>query len=237
MTMERMTSRRRPRLAQTVIDTLRRQIDAGTLPIGAQLPTEPQLEAQFDVSRTVVREAIAELRAAGLVTPIQGKGIFVAEQAASPLVALTPGEVQSIPQTLEMLEFRIAVETEAAAIAAYRRSASQEEAIRAANQDMRERIEHGGSTIESDLAFHMAIGEAANNRYFVEALSRFGKRSIPRSQFPTLPSANDKAYLLGVLAEHDRILEAIADQNPEGARATMREHLMGSQKRYRQLSR
>lgn len=235
--MERLATRRRPRLAQGVIDEIRRRIDSGALPLGSQLPTEPQLEIQFDVSRTVVREAIAELRAAGLVTPIQGKGIFVAEQAPTTTLNLTPSEIQSIPQTLEMLELRMAVETEAAAIAAYRRSAEQEEAIRTAHFDMADKIERQEPTTDADLAFHVAISAATNNRYFVDALHRFGQRAIPRSQFPTLPSANDRAYLLGVVAEHERILEAIADQDPESARAAMREHLMGSQKRYRRLAR
>lgn len=235
--MERLATRRRPRLAQNVIDEIRRRIDSGALPIGSQLPTEPQLESQFEVSRTVIREAIAELRAAGLVTPIQGKGIFVADQSGHPAVTLTPGEIQSIPQTLEMLEFRMAVETEAAAIAAYRRSAEQEDAIRAANLEMASRIEREEPTSETDFAFHTAIGAATNNRFFVDALNRFGPRAIPRSQFPTLPSANDRAYLLGVLAEHDRILDAISDQDPESARSAMREHLLGSQKRYRRLAR
>lgn len=235
--MEKTVSPRRQRLAQTVIDELRRQIQAGELATGAQLPTEPQLEARFNVSRTVVREAIAELRAARLVTPIQGKGIFVAEPPNAAAVTLTPAEIQSIPQTLEVLEFRIAVETEGAGIAAYRRSAKQEEAIRSANQEMARMIEQGLPTIEADFAFHLAIADATNNQCFPEALRRFGQRSIPRNQFPTLNSANDPQYLLGVLAEHDRIIEAIADQDPDAARAAMRAHLIGSQKRYRQLAR
>ncbi|SEP80181.1 transcriptional regulator, GntR family [Devosia sp. YR412] len=235
--MEQVVSRRRPRLAQSVIDEMRRRIDSGALPVGAQLPTEPQLEIQFGVSRTVVREAIAELRAAGFVTPIQGKGIFVAEQGRQVLIDLTPGEIQSIPQTLEMLEFRMAVETEAAAIAAYRRSAEQENVIRTAHMEMDRRVAQSEPTAEADFAFHTAIGAATNNRYFVDALNRFGPRAIPRSQFPTLPSANDAAYLAGVVAEHERILNAISDQDPEAARAAMREHLLGSQKRYRRLAR
>ncbi|GLQ56401.1 FadR/GntR family transcriptional regulator [Devosia nitrariae] len=235
--MERTAARRRPRLAQNVVDDLRRQIESGVLPAGAQLPTEPQLEARFEVSRTVVREAITELRAAGLVAPIQGKGIFVTEPSVTAAAPLTPVEIQNIPQTLEMLEFRIAIEAEAAAIAAYRRSALQEEAIRSANQEMARWIELGQPTVEADFAFHMSVATATNNRYFVDSLARFGPRAIPRSQFPTLPGANDKQYLLGVLEEHDRILEAIADQDAEGARLAMRKHLTGSQKRYRRLAR
>lgn len=235
--MEQTSARRRPRLAQNVVDDLRRQIESGVLPAGTQLPTEPQLEARFGVSRTVVREAIAELRAGGLVAPIQGKGMFVTEPPAAAGVTLTPVEIQNIPQTLEMLEFRIALEAEAAAIAAYRRSALQEEAIRGARHDMAKRIELGQPAVEADFAFHMAVAAATNNRYFVDSLARFGPRAIPRSQFPTLPGANDKQYLLGVLEEHDCILEAIADQDAETARAAMREHLTGSQKRYRRLVR
>ncbi|UJW84003.1 FadR/GntR family transcriptional regulator [Devosia sp. SL43] len=233
--METMPTRRRERLAQAVIDELKRQIQTGALSIGDRLPTEPQLEAQFDVSRTVVREAIADLRAAGLVTPIQGKGMFVTDSPASAL--LTPTEVQSIPQTLEMIEFRIAVETEAAAIAAYRRSAQQEADIRLANQTLAARIAAREATIDADFAFHEAIARAANNRHFIDALHRFGSRSIPRSQFPTLPDAEGSDYLTKVLNEHEAILEAISDQDPEAARAAMRDHLTSSQKRYRRLAR
>lgn len=228
---------RRPRLAQAVIDELKRQIECGSLSAGAQLPTEPKLEEQFAVSRTVVREAIAELRAAGLVTPIQGKGMFVVDAPVFSAAGLTPVEVSSIPQTLEMIEFRIAIETEAAAVAAYRRSAIQEDAIRAANARMAEAISAGEPAVEADFAFHMAVAEATSNRFFPEALSRFGPGSIPRGQFPNLPSAQDVQYLRNVLSEHEQILDAIADQNPEAARAAMRAHLMASQKRYRLLAR
>ncbi|MGO7208091.1 FadR/GntR family transcriptional regulator, partial [Rhizobium ruizarguesonis] len=113
----------RQRLAQQVIDQLRAQIETGTLRVGDQLPTEPQLEATFGVSRTVVREAIADLRSAGFVKPIQGKGVFVADPKAHSVLSLTPVEIKSIPETLELLEFRMAAEGEAAAIAAYRRTA------------------------------------------------------------------------------------------------------------------
>lgn len=233
----KIVSNRRPRLAQGVIDELNRQIGMGVLSPGSQLPTEPQLERQFSVSRTVVREAIAELRAAGLVTPIQGKGMFVTDAMSRTSVVLTPVELESVPQTLELIEFRMGVEVEAAGIAAHRRSASQEEAIRLAHQEMAKRVDVGDSTVEHDFLFHRAVATATNNRYFTEALNRYGQRSIPRGQFPTLPDANSKTYLAGVLAEHERVLDAISDQDPELARVAMRDHLVASQKRYRRLAR
>ena len=228
--------RGRQRLAQQVIDQLRAQIETGKLKVGDQLPTEPQLEAAFGVSRTVVREAIADLRAAGLVKPVQGKGVFVAEQTARGELALTPVEIKSIPETLELLEFRMAAEGEAAAIAAYRRTAAQEAAIAAANRKMAMLIDQGLPTVEADYEFHMAIAAATNNRFYVDVLMHFGARTIPRGQFPTLPEANDRAYLEKVHAEHVEILAAIADQDPERARQAMRSHMMASQRRYRFLA-
>ncbi|SMC76260.1 FadR/GntR family transcriptional regulator [Rhizobium sp. RU36D] len=229
-------TRGRQRLAQQVIDELRHQIESGKLKEGDQLPTEPQLEASFGVSRTVVREAIADLRAAGFVRPVQGKGVFVSDPSATQRLALTPVEIKSIPETLELLEFRLATESEAAAIAAYRRTAEQEAAISAANRKMAQMIEAGKPTVEADFEFHMAIAAATNNRFYLDVMRQFGSRAIPRSQFPTLPDATDKTYLLGVHTEHGDILAAIADQNPEAARQAMRKHILGSQRRYRQLA-
>ncbi|MGM4984509.1 FadR/GntR family transcriptional regulator [Rhizobium sp. 11_C7_N12_5] len=228
--------RGRQRLAQRVIDQLRVQIETGTLQAGDKLPTEPQLEATYGVSRTVVREAIADLRSAGLVRPVQGKGVFVTEMMIPSGSMLTPVEIRSIPETLELLEFRMATEGEAAAIAAYRRTAEQEAAIAAANRKMAALIEQGLPTVEADYEFHMAVAIATNNRFYMDVLRHFGTRTIPRGQFPTLPEANDRAYLEKVHAEHVEILAAIADQDPERARQAMRAHMMASQRRYRFLA-
>lgn len=224
--------RRRVRLAEAVVETLRRRIESGAMRTGEQLPTEPRLEKEFGVSRTVVREAMVALRAAGLVEPIQGKGVFVRE-VEHPLAQLSSPEIDNIPITLEMLEFRIAVEGESAAIAAQRRSPQQEGEVRRAHERMAADIEAGRATVESDFAFHEAVAACTHNRFFIEEIHRFGSGIIPRSQFPTL--AQDRDYLAGVHAEHARILEAIAEQDGAEARRAMREHLLGSQRRYRRF--
>lgn len=223
----------RQRLAQQVIDHLRNEIETGRLQVGDQLPTEPQLETQFGVSRTVVREAIADLRSAGFVRPLQGKGVFVSDPKTHHIVKLTPTEINNIPATLELLEFRLATEGEAAAIAAYRRTAEQESAIRLANRRMTQMIDEGLSTVDADFDFHMAIAAATNNRIYVDVFRQFGRRAIPRSQFPTLPEALDRDYLARVNAEHAAILDAIANQDPDRARQAMRDHINASQRRYR----
>ncbi|QTK82755.1 GntR family transcriptional regulator [Agrobacterium tumefaciens] len=229
-------ARPRERRAQQIIDNLSAEIRSGKLKNGDQLPTEPELERAYGVSRTVVREAIADLRSAGYVVPIQGKGVFVSSDSEWAGVKLTQSEVGTIAETLEMLEFRLATEGEAAAIAAYRRTAQQEAAISAAHRKMARAIDAGESTVDADYEFHSAIATATNNRFYLEALRQFGSRSIPRGQFPTLPETGDANYLRKVQAEHEAILRAIVEQDPDAARKAMREHMLASQRRYRLLA-
>lgn len=66
----------RPRYMQ-VADDLRRRIAAGVLPPGAPLPSEPVLMAEFTTSRGTIRDAVAQLRAEGLVVTQQGRGSYV----------------------------------------------------------------------------------------------------------------------------------------------------------------
>ncbi|WCK16186.1 FadR/GntR family transcriptional regulator [Agrobacterium tumefaciens] len=226
----------RERRAQQIIDNLSAEIRSGKLKNGDQLPTEPQLERTYGVSRTVVREAIADLRSSGYVIPIHGKGVFVSNVSEWAGVKLTQSEVGTIAETLEMLEFRLATEGEAAAIAAYRRTAQQEAAISAAHRKMGRAIDAGESTVSADYEFHTAIAIATNNRFYLGALRQFGSRSIPRGQFPTLPETGDADYLRKVQAEHEAILRAIVEQDPDAARKAMRDHMLASQRRYRLLS-
>ena len=87
---------------------------------GARLPTEQELMAAMGVSRTVVREAVAALRAEGLVTTRQGSGAFVAADASRVPFRIDPDGLSSIGDVLEVMELRLAIEVEAAALAAER---------------------------------------------------------------------------------------------------------------------
>ena len=123
---------RRPKLSETVVAAIREQLQTGLMQPGQKLPTEGQLTETFGVSRTVIREAIAQLAAAGLVEPRQGAGVFVIEQISTAFGALTSemGTKNSI--ALNVLEVRLAIEIELAGLAATRRNAAQEAAIQEA---------------------------------------------------------------------------------------------------------
>ncbi|WP_292376392.1 GntR family transcriptional regulator, partial [Mesorhizobium sp.] len=123
---------RKPKLSETVVAAIRKQLLAGEIPPGHKLPTEGQLTETFGVSRTVIREALAKLAADGLVEARQGAGVFVTEHISTTLgvLAADMGAKDSI--ALNVLEVRLAIEIESAGLAAIRRNAAQEAAIQEA---------------------------------------------------------------------------------------------------------
>lgn len=236
--MNRPAPRARRNLVADLVTDLRSEIERGTFTPGDRLPSEAQLTDRYSVSRTVVREAIATLRADGLVEPRQGAGVFVlepAEAAARPFQIVDTAKISSI---VEMLELRVAVEMEAAALAAARRSPAQEEEIYAAEARVRELAEAGMPTTEADLAFHLAVADATNNPRFREFLEVLGVAVIPRSNLHADKRQPSPApYIALIASEHRAIADAIAIGDAEAARDAMRTHLQGSQQRYRRLLR
>jgi GntR family transcriptional regulator, transcriptional repressor for pyruvate dehydrogenase complex len=224
------------RLADAVVEAIRAEVTQGLLAPGAQLPTEPVLMERFGVSRTVIREAFAELRASGLVYPTQGKGVFVADRLPVAPSMLSADEKRSIPRTIEMLEFRCGIEVEAAGLAAVRRSNAQDFEISQKNWAMRQAALAANRTADADFEFHLAIARASNNAFFVDALKQFGPSAIPRSTLPSLTEMQSADYLQTILAEHGAIAEAVSRQDAAAARSAMRTHLENSQKRYRAVA-
>jgi DNA-binding FadR family transcriptional regulator len=118
-------------LTAAVTRALSARIDAAELRAGDRLPTERELMGAYGVSRTVVREAISSLRAGGLVVTRQGKGAFVA-RAGGPAFRITEGDVVTMQDVVRVMEVRIGLEAETAALAALRRTDAQLDQMRAA---------------------------------------------------------------------------------------------------------
>jgi DNA-binding FadR family transcriptional regulator len=222
-------------------DNLRRAIVAGQFPPGSKLPSESQLSEAHGVSRTVVREALASLRADRLVEARQGAGVFVLEpqQAApSPLLSLHNIDPERVSSMIEVLELRTAVEVEAAGLAALRRSPAQEEVIFDRHDAVRACVEAGTPSSAADFALHLAIAEATNNPRFRDFLAMIGQNVIPRAALRTDESEQDQAaYIKLIDEEHRAIVLAISNGDEDAAREAMRRHLRGSQARYRTLLR
>lgn len=225
-------------LSAGVVDNLRAQIDAGYYAPGDKLPTEPALIEKFKVSRTVVREAVAALRSDGLVESRQGSGVFViGPSQTDPALRLFTAETDKISDIIEELELRIAIEVEAAGLAAVRSSPAQEAEIQAQINSFARLVTEGKPTDEADFQFHMAIAAATNNARFRTFLEHVGRRMIPRVKFRTvmggvdpLPSRDEPIF-----NEHRDIADAILSRDPDQAREAMRRHLVTGIKRYRSL--
>lgn len=223
-------------LVVQVSDTLRNDILSGTFKPGDKLPSEAKLTEKHGVSRTVVREAIAALRADGLVEPRRGAGVFVLEPAAPPALPFQDIDHARISSLIEMLELRGAVEMEAAGLAAMRRSPAQEEAIIDCHTAVKACIDAGNPTSAADFALHTAIAEATNNPRFTEFMKLMGENAIPRAALKASTADRPSpTYLSQIHEEHSRIVAAISNGDADAARDAMREHLQGSQRRYRAL--
>jgi GntR family transcriptional regulator, transcriptional repressor for pyruvate dehydrogenase complex len=224
----------RRKLSTRVVEAIRADLLAGSIPPGHKLPTEMQLTAQFGVSRTVVREAIAALAADGLVESRQGAGIFVTRHLTSTLGAMASEMGRRVSSALNVLEVRLAIEVESAALAAERRSPSQEAAIQEAFFEFEMLLRRDEPTGPADLAFHRAIAAATGNPSYLDVLDALGRRAIPCdiSSPDSTEFVQDREYQMSLQREHLAILNAISARDSAGARAAMRVHLTNSQTRY-----
>ena len=210
-------------------------IATGRLMPGTRLPTEQEMMDAMGVSRTVIREAVASLRAEGLISTRQGIGSFVAEQPAQALFRIEPGQAASIADALHIMELRTAVETEAAGLAAERATKAQRRAIHRALAEIDAAIERGEPAIAEDFAFHAVITEATGNPQFRRFLDFLGRFIIPRSRV-RIRAENMRSYLLSFQQEHKAIVAAIDARAREQAQGAMRVHLVSSSQRYRALA-
>ncbi|NKE66542.1 FadR family transcriptional regulator [Ramlibacter sp. RBP-2] len=222
---------RRPRsLTADLVQALGDRVRDGRWPAGSKLPTEGAIMAEFGVSRTVVREAISRLQAANVLETRHGIGTFVLGQGEATTFRIDTATLQDV---IGVLELRIGMETEGAALAAMRRTAENLVAMRAALEAIGSAIRDGRDGAGADFQFHLEIARATRNPHFAQLMATLGGSMIPRARLDrTQPAtAEREAYLRRVNAEHENILQAIERQDAEGARAAMRTHLANSKER------
>jgi DNA-binding FadR family transcriptional regulator len=181
---------RRPRsMALALADELAARIRDGRLVAGLKLPTEAGLMAEHGVSRTVVREALSQLQAAGLVRTRHGIGTFVLGPPTEEVFRVDRQQLETLREVIALLELRISVETEAAALAAQRRTGEDLRAMRSALDDFARALDEGRDAVEADFRFHAGVARATHNPHFAALLSTLGPRIIPRSRLRGEPPA------------------------------------------------
>jgi GntR family transcriptional regulator, transcriptional repressor for pyruvate dehydrogenase complex len=225
-----LTPARRWRLADVLYGQLLMRIVNGDVAEGDRLPSEAEIGKMFGASRPVVRQALMQLQMDGLVYARKGAGTFVRMRPPARLNAFVePADVASY---LRSFELRTAVESEAARLAALRRTRNHLKAIKDAARALEDAITRKETGHEQDFGFHMAIAEATDNELFVRVLEELadtmhGSMAMGLS----LTRTGSDLRRSQVLREHWQIADAIAAQDAEAASLYMRFHLLQTRTR------
>jgi GntR family transcriptional regulator, transcriptional repressor for pyruvate dehydrogenase complex len=196
------------------------------------------LTAALGVSRTVLREAVAALRAEGLVETRQGVGAFVARDVQRRPFRIDPDGLRSIGEVVHVMELRTGIEVEAAGIAADRANATSRARIAQAIKAIDAALGRGDAAVAEDFGFHQAIAQATGNPHFTRFLEFLGRFLIPRQSVRIGVKTGQylRTYLQRIQAEHRAIAAAIDAGQVPTARQAMRRHLQGSRQRYERLA-
>jgi DNA-binding FadR family transcriptional regulator len=218
-------------LAQRVVAGLKDKILAGDLPPGHKLPSEAELISEYGVSRTVVREAVTRLRAEGLVETFHGRGSFVLAMPEPTSFTVESAAIRTHHDVLDMIDFRLGIECEAAALAASRVNAAGAEKIQAALDAFVAAAPE--DQVDADFGFHRAVAAASDNRFYLDLLDSLGPMMImlPRTRLGDAYSLTDAGHVDRVRREHDNVASAIVAGDPDIARAAMRVHLGNTRRR------
>jgi GntR family transcriptional repressor for pyruvate dehydrogenase complex len=220
-----LTSAKRPRLSVVVANRLRKMIDDRQWVAGQQLPTELKLIEMFGVSRTVIREAISALGAEGLVEPQHGRGVFVVEHLPTHPFRFGDSSIDEINHIRQSMELRLGIETEAAALAATRRTENELAAIKRALDIVNQLNSESVGGAAEDFDFHVKIAEATHNSYFADFMNFLGTQIIPRVVFRLEFGSERDAFFEELIAHHVAIYDAIEAKDPVAASEAMRVHL------------
>lgn len=217
---------RLPSRAEAVAEALLQPILAGDWRPHDRLPSEHALAAQHEVSRAVVREAIARLKSDGYVETRQGKGAFVAAAPGSNAFRL------AVEGDTHLLELRALIEADCAALAAERHTAADLAALRAASDAMCIAIAAGRLGLEEDIRFHDTLAQAAHNpalRRFAAFIGRHAREAMQLARLSQLKQQNRLAEIEG---EHQAIVVAVMTRDPQVARLAVQHHIANGLRRH-----
>ena len=212
----------RQNLSQAVAVKLREAVGSGEFPVGSKLPPERELTVRYGVGRNTLREAVQSLVSQGIFDVRPGRGTTVL--AVDGRQAL---EQQSLAHLLadtaidDLYEFRMLLETEAAARAAERAGETERSAVSQALHRYEVAASAGDDPYLRDVEFHAAIADASMNSAYAAALSAVSNTLVAvRRATDEVPGAVERACI-----EHQAIADAIQEGNVEGARAAMVMHI------------
>lgn len=225
-----LTIRKRKTLADQLYGQILEQIVSGSLQQGEKLPSENQICQAFEVSRPVVREALRKLQEDGLVEARRGVGSFVRKRPPQGLIEYATAD--SVSGLMRAMEARMAVEGQAARLAAQRAGPRDLARIEAALTTLEGAMQRREVARDADFDFHLAVAEASGNEVFVTLLNAIRdqvERAITVAQ--SITRGGTQARVDRVALEHRQIYDAIVARDVEAAGLSMSYHLLQSRQR------
>ena len=220
------------RLSEEVSGDLLRRIARGELKPGDRLPTEKALGEAFGVSRAVVREAIARLKADGLIETRQGSGAFVVEAPKTINLRFWQGAGPELEELRDIFELRAMVEGAVAELAAQRRDDNDLGVMAEHLQAMDDAMASGRDGTEADDNFHIAMARATHNSYISRLVEFLGRHFSDSRKLSWHGTRNELAHPDEAQIEHRALFEAISLGSADAARRCALEHLRGTADRF-----
>jgi GntR family transcriptional repressor for pyruvate dehydrogenase complex len=217
---------KRKRLFEEIIVAMENFIQEENIQPGERLPSENELASLFNVSKTAVREAMSVLNINGIVETRAGSGIYLKDIQGESIVVLVTYNLMQKNELQDILEFRRGLEVEAAGLAALRCSEEELLQIKYAHEELVSANAAGNVGIDEDFRFHCLIISASHNAVYqnifntVSTQLKEGMRII-KMQSLKLPGGFIQGY-----QEHEEIILALRERNPEAASSAMRNHLI-----------
>lgn len=214
---------REPRLSDKVAEMMLETILSRKLQVGERLPSERELGEQFNVSRTVVREAVRALVAKGVIEVRSGSGLRVAAVDAAAVSESMSLYLRGATLDFEKVhEVRALLEVHIAGVAAERATEEDIARLREVHERMQREADDVESAARDDLEFHRMIARATQNDLYLLLMDSIGSALIDIRR-ENLGSGSTPT----TLRQHEAVLERISAHDPAGARKAMAAHLDG----------
>ncbi len=215
-----------------VVEHIHQLIKQGELAPGDQLLPERELAERLGVSRTSVRQALATLEGRGIIEITPRDGAYVRKRSLEDvLTSLTEVLFQEWEQVAHLFEVRRIIETQAACLAAERRTEADVRHLRALNRQFESDLHRGDLAFEANTRFHIGIVETAKNPLLTEIMSTLLTATIEVYAKARQQSLSVTPNLSQFVDEHERIVDAIDRQDPELAANLMAKHIDDARKR------
>ena len=223
------TAKNGSRYYEYVIDSIKNMIATGEVKCGEKIPSERDLAERFNVSRVPIREALKILEYMGVLDSSRGDGTYVRNNTVEDLISKMNFSVTATGNTImDLLELRICLESFAAYHAAQRRTDEDIEALKQAIMRMRKakRQPQTDDVSMQELrqlshGFHQCMIQAAHNSVLTSVYENLFELLDISRQFTT----NTSGISYNSILAHEAIFNKIVEQDADGAREAMEEHL------------